>query len=45
MIGATLALIAMSLNFRGQRRINRLEGGLLIVAFMIYQGYIFSQVG
>jgi len=45
MIGATLALIAMSLNFRGQRRINRIEGGLLIVAFMIYQGYIFSQVG
>ena len=45
MIGATLALIAMSLNFRGQRRINRLEGGVLIVAFMIYQGYIFSQIG
>ena len=45
MIGATLALIAMSLNFRGQRRINRLEGGVLIVTFMIYQGYIFSQVG
>ena len=45
MIGATLALIAMSLNFRGQRRINRIEGGLLIFAFMIYQGYIFSQVG
>lgn len=45
MIGATLALIAMSLNFRGQRRINRIEGGLLIAAFMIYQGYIFSQVG
>ena len=45
MIGATLALIAMSLNFRGQRRINRVEGGLLIVAFMIYQGYIFSQIG
>ena len=45
MIGATLALIAMSLNFRGQRRINRLEGGVLIVAFMIYQGYIFSKVG
>lgn len=45
MIGATLALIAMSLNFRGQRRINRLEGGLLLIAFVIYQGYIFSQVG
>ena len=45
MIGATLALIAMSLNFRGQRRINRVEGGLLIVAFMIYQGYISSQIG
>ncbi|WP_409424547.1 calcium/sodium antiporter [Pseudoalteromonas sp. RW-H-Ap-1] len=45
MIGATLALIAMSLNFRGSQRINRVEGGLLIVAFMIYQGYIFSQIG
>lgn len=45
MIGATIALIVMSLNFRGKQRINRVEGGLLISAFVIYQGYIFSQVG
>jgi cation:H+ antiporter len=45
MIGATLALIVMSLNFRGNQRINRLEGGLLLIAFVAYQGYIFSQVG
>ncbi|MDQ9092729.1 calcium/sodium antiporter [Pseudoalteromonas haloplanktis] len=44
MIGATIALIAMSLSFRGTRRINRVEGGLLLVAFLIYQGYIFNQV-
>lgn len=45
MIGATIALIAMSLNLRGARRINRIEGGLLLVAFITYQGYIFSQIG
>ena len=45
MIAATVVLIAMSLNFKGARRINRVEGGLLLVAFIAYQGYIFSQVG
>lgn len=45
MIGATIALIIMSLNFRGAQRINRVEGGLLLIAFLGYQGYIFSQVG
>jgi len=45
MIGATLALIIMSLNFRGSQRINRVEGGLLLLAFLGYQGYIFSQIG
>lgn len=45
MIGATIALIVMSLSFRGTHRINRVEGGLLLVAFIAYQGYIFSQVG
>ncbi|MEM0515046.1 calcium/sodium antiporter [Pseudoalteromonas sp. YIC-827] len=44
MIAATIVLIAMSLNFRGARRINRLEGGMLLVAFFAYQGYIFSQI-
>lgn len=45
LIGATVALIIMSLNFRGAQRINRVEGGLLLIAFLGYQGYIFSQVG
>lgn len=45
MIAATVVLIAMSLNFKGARRINRVEGGLLLVAFIAYQSYIFSQVG
>ncbi|TMO05739.1 calcium/sodium antiporter [Pseudoalteromonas sp. S558] len=45
MIGATIALIVMSLNFRGTQRINRVEGSLLLIAFLGYQGYIFSQVG
>jgi cation:H+ antiporter len=45
MIAATLVLIAMSLNFKGARRINRVEGGFLLVAFIAYQGYIFSQIG
>ncbi|MEO2281242.1 calcium/sodium antiporter [Pseudoalteromonas pernae] len=44
MIAATIVLIAMSLNFRGSRRINRVEGGMLLVAFFAYQGYIFSQI-
>ncbi len=45
MIAATIVLIAMSLNFKGARRINRVEGGFLLVAFIAYQGYIFSQIG
>ena len=45
MIAATIVLIAMSLNFKGARRINRVEGGFLLVAFIAYQGYIFSPVG
>ena len=45
MIAATVVLMAMSLNFKGARRINRVEGGFLLVAFIAYQGYIFSQVG
>ncbi len=44
MLAATIALIAMSLNFRGSRRINRAEGSILLLGFMSYQYYIFSQV-
>lgn len=45
MIAATVVLMAMSLNFKGARCINRVEGGFLLVAFIAYQGYIFSQIG
>ncbi|MCF6456471.1 calcium/sodium antiporter [Pseudoalteromonas sp. MMG024] len=44
MLGATAALIAMSLSIRGSRRINRVEGGLLLAAFLGYQYLIFSTV-
>ncbi|MDE3271585.1 calcium/sodium antiporter [Pseudoalteromonas sp. G4] len=44
MLGATVALIAMSLSIRGSRRINRVEGGLLVAAFIGYQYLIFSSV-
>ncbi|KZN59429.1 calcium/sodium antiporter [Pseudoalteromonas luteoviolacea] len=36
MLGATAALILMSLNFKGKRQINRFEGGLLLAAFIGY---------
>jgi cation:H+ antiporter len=44
MLGATVLLVAMSLNFKGSRRINRLEGGLLLLGFLAYQYFIFSQM-
>ena len=40
MLAATLALIIMSLSLTGTRRINRLEGGLLLAAFIGYMYYI-----
>lgn len=40
MLGATVALIAMSLSLKGTRRINRVEGGLLLAAFIGYMYYI-----
>lgn len=40
MLGATFALIAMSLSLKGTRRINRVEGGLLLAAFIGYMYYI-----
>lgn len=44
MLGATAALIAMSMSLRGTRRINRFEGALLLLSFIAYQVYIFSQM-
>lgn len=42
MIGATLALLLMAMNFRGTRRINRFEGGLLLTGFIAYNLVLFS---
>ncbi|MDO6720995.1 calcium/sodium antiporter [Psychrosphaera sp. 1_MG-2023] len=42
MIGATVALLFMAMNFKGTRRINRVEGGLLLVGFVAYQIVLFS---
>lgn len=44
MLLATFALVAMSLSIRGTRRINRFEGGLLVLSFCAYQYVVFSQV-
>lgn len=41
MIGLTLVLFAMAYGFRGTGRINRLEGGLLLLAFAAYQGVLY----
>jgi cation:H+ antiporter len=40
MLAATFVLIIMSLSITGTRRINRLEGGLLLAAFIGYMYYI-----
>ncbi|WP_339144101.1 calcium/sodium antiporter [Pseudoalteromonas galatheae] len=40
MLGATLLLILMSLSLTGKRRINRLEGGILVASFAGYIYYI-----
>ena len=44
MLLATFALVAMSLSIRGTRRINRVEGAILVISFAAYQYFIFSQV-
>jgi len=42
MLGATLMLLFMALNFRGTRRINRIEGGILLFGFIGYQFVLFA---
>jgi cation:H+ antiporter len=42
MLGLTVALFVMAFHFRNdRRRINRVEGGLLLTAFLGYQGLLF----
>ncbi|WP_416306230.1 calcium/sodium antiporter [Neptunicella sp. SCSIO 80796] len=37
MLALTLLLVIFSFNFRGQRRINRWQGGVLLALFILYQ--------
>jgi len=40
MIGLTIALFIMAYGFRGPGRINRIEGGLLLAAFVAYMAWL-----
>jgi len=40
MAGMTVALFVMAYGFRGEGRINRFEGGLLLAAYLAYNGYL-----
>lgn len=42
MIAATVLLFVMAMNFRGTRRINRYEGGVLAIGFIAYQFLLFG---
>jgi cation:H+ antiporter len=45
MLGLTVALFVMAYNFLGdRRRINRVEGGLLLTVFIGYQCLLFYTV-
>jgi cation:H+ antiporter len=43
MIGLTLALFMLTYNFNGSSRIRRLEGAMLLVAFLFYHGWIVTR--
>ena len=43
MIGMTLALFLMTYNFGGSSRIRRIDGALLLVAFLCYHGLIITR--
>lgn len=40
MMASTIALFVMGYGLRGQGRINRLEGGVLLAAFIVYTAYL-----
>jgi len=42
MLGLTILLLIFSFNFKGTRRINRLEGAVLVAAFLGYQFILFA---
>ena len=41
MIGLSVALFVMAYGFKGPGRVSRLEGALLLMAFMVYMGMIY----
>ena len=43
MMGLTLLLLVMCLGRKGQGRINRLEGGLLLACFVAYTGWLLAS--
>lgn len=44
MIGLSIALFVMAYGFRGQGRINRVEGLLLLIAYFVYLGLLYHSV-
>ena len=42
MIGLTLSLFVIAYGFKGQGRVNRVEGGLLLLAYVGYTAYLLS---
>ena len=44
MVGLTLVLFVMAYNYSGKGRINRVEGGALLLAFFAYHGYVVSGI-
>lgn len=44
MMGLTLALFVMAYGFRGEGRINRLSGGLLLCSYLAYTGWLAYSV-
>lgn len=42
MLGLTLLLLVFSFNFRGTRRINRVEAVLLVGCYLVYQYWLFA---
>ena len=44
MIGLTLSLFVIGFGFRGPGRINRIEGGMLLVVFLAYNAYLITTV-
>ena len=44
MIGLSIALFVMAYGFRGQGRINRVEGLILLIAYFVYLGLLYHSV-